>query len=204
MKFLKTMLVLVMSFIVMSAKSQTVSANAYFSTSSVHQMGVDVFGTVKGFVFGLGGSHSVAGNVYTDVNFGSNHTGSYLPIGGTEGNHLWDNTPLAQRDLLKRYTLERGSLTGLLGYSFKGKTTVIADLGVSFRQDVWEGNTGGKATPVTSNTNSSSGYFYDSRTMSPGFLYGGSVVQKLGGNLGVVVGYNNIQEFKLGLNYTFQ
>ena len=56
MKFLKSILVLFMSFIVMSASSQTVSANAYLGTNSTHLLGGDLFVTLKnGMVFGVGG-----------------------------------------------------------------------------------------------------------------------------------------------------
>lgn len=184
MKFLKSILVLFMSFIVMSASSQTVSANAYLGTNSTHLLGGDLFVTLKnGMVFGVGGSHATRA-IYTNKNYQINGWNGWEVIG----------TPRAKEDpFFKHYTAERGTLTGLFGYSF-GNTTLMGETGVSFRQEIVEGNS-------VLNEAEDVDLRYQSRLANPGFLYGMTVTQNFGGRFGVMLGYNNIQSLKFGLSY---
>ena len=178
-----------MSFIVMSASSQNVSANAYLGTNSTHLLGGDVFLTLtNGMVFGVGGSHATR-TIYTNNNYDPNliQFRDLLP-----DDPRLSNLTSVGKDF-KHYTAERGTLTGLFGYSF-GKTTIVGESGISFRQDIWEGN-------YILNEESAKDYTYNSFTMKPGFLYGASVFQSFGGRFGVMLGYNNIQSFKFGLSY---
>ncbi len=170
MKFLKSILVLFMSFIVMSASSQTVSANAYLGTNSTHLLGGDLLVTLKsGVVFGVGGSHATRTiATKSDVDF-----------------------TVVVPYVVKSYTAERGTVSGLVGYSFKS-TSVMFESGVSLRQFVVEGRTG---------SNESAPKVYNSKTVDPGFLYGMTVTQNFGGRFGVMLGYNNIQSLKFGLSY---
>lgn len=181
MKFLKSILVLFMSFIVMSASSQTVSANAYLGTNSTHLLGGDLLVTLKsGVVFGVGGSHATRA-IYTNKDYQINLT------------DLWSVVGTGSPKLYKHYTAERGTLTGLFGYSF-GNTTLMGETGVSFRQEIVEGST-------SLNENVPGDLTYQSRLADPGFLYGMTVTQNFGGRFGVMLGYNNIQSLKFGLSY---
>lgn len=187
MKFLKTMLVLFMSFIMISANSQNVSVNAYVSSNSTNLLGGDVFVTLKpGVVVGVGGSHATStffnsekkdGNDFTNVNYNL----AQMP---------------ATLKLFNSFVENRGTVSGLVGYSFKSNTTVIGDLGVAFNQTI---NLFTSAQFNPSNVYPKSTLGYQSKGSSQ-FTYGGSVIQNFG-RLGAMVGYNNVQKFKIGVSF---
>jgi hypothetical protein len=196
MKSLKIFMVTFAIIASLTASSQTLKFNAYGSTNDTYTIGGDLIGIhPNGIVFGIGGSHASKtfftsemrnGNDYSDH---SNNIAKNYP-------ELTD--PANAKYIRERFVENRGTLTGVLGYSFnKGKTIIVTDLGIAFQQEITLATTGQKSLPVTpASTN-----YWQSRTVGPAFVYGGTIMQTIKGRFGVLVGYNNIQELKLGISY---
>lgn len=181
---LLTSLLLVLCITTLSA--QTVNTNLYYSTNDTRTVGMDL--TVihpNNMVFGIGGSHASRTFFTSETKDGNDYSDHSLNIASQPGVTYFG------------YFIEnRGTLTGIIGYSFnKKRTTLLSDLGISFRQKIHTGNI---ATPPVKAPN---GFYWKSETLNPKFLYGGTITQTLSGRLGLLAGYNNIQQFKLGITY---
>lgn len=177
-----------------TSSAQSLKLNAYGSTNDTYTVGGDLVGThLNGIVLGIGGSHASTtfftsemknGNDYRDHN--DTHASNYPDL----------NDPANATHMRQTFVENRGTLTGMVGYSFnKGKTTIVSDLGIAFQQEIMLGNTGDY--PI----NAPSGYYYQTNTVGPAFLYGGTIMQTIKGRVGIMAGYNNIQEFKVGITY---
>lgn len=180
---LKTILVLFMSFMFMSAQSQNLHANLYYSTNPSNLVGGDVYGVLKsGVVVGVGGS-------VVSYSFFSKET--------WEGNSYADhNLNIASMDgvnYFKDIVEDRGTVSGLFGYKFKN-TAIIGDAGIAFLETIHLGNT---ATPPQF---APGGYYYKSSS-STKFTYGVTIAHTVYNRIGIMLGYNNVQKVKVGLTY---
>lgn len=189
MKSLKFFFVLFATILTLSASSQNISTNVYYSTGNTHIVGADLLVTYpSNLVVGIGGSHATKtfftsekkdGNDFTDANK------NIAPL--TYGIKLFNT-----------FVEDRGSVSGLLGYSFNDqKTTIVADLGIAFKQRI---NLFTSAPFNSANLYPHNTLEYNSHGSSA-FTYGGTIIQNLKGRFGLMAGYNNIQKFKFGINY---
>lgn len=187
-KIFTLMFALVLS---VSASSQNVSGNVYYSTNDTRIIGGDLLVTLpSNFVLGVGGSHA---------------SKTFFTSERRNGIDFRDrNFNLAQFPLTKypieTFVEDRGTVSGLVGYSFnKQKTTLVADMGIVFKQTInlFTGNLSNYQSGVYTDL-SSLGY---QTKGSSGFTYGGTLIQNIKGRVSVLAGYNNIQKFKFGINY---
>lgn len=195
MKSLKFFFALFAIVLTLSANSQSVSGNLYYSTGDTRIIGADLLVThTSNFVFGVGGSHASKtfftsekrnGNDYTD---NCNNRSSNFP-------KLSD--PANASRIRETFIENRGTVTALLGYSFTKSTTFLSEFGVGLQQQIKLATTGLLTDPITSHSSN----YWESKTVGPKFLYGGVLTQNISGRVGVMVGYNNIQKFKFGINY---
>ena len=194
MKSLKFFFALFAIVLTLSANSQSVSGNLYYSTGNTRIIGADLLVTYpSNFVIGVGGSHASKtfftsekrnGNDYTDNcnNLASNFPKLNLP----------ENAPRIRETFIEN----RGTVTTLLGYSFKKSTTILSEFGIGLQQEIKLATTGNPSILTAHGSN-----YWESKTVGPKFLYGGVLTQNINGRFGLLVGYNNIQKFKFGINY---
>ena len=176
----KFILIALFAISLTAINAQTISFNAYYSTNSTHLIGGDLLlSKPNGLTFGIGGSHATK-TIYTNKDYDINLR------------YLWNL--IGQPNVYKHYVAERGTLTGLFGYTFNKKTILLAETGISFRQEIVEGTT-------SLNEDIPGDLTYQSRTVKPGFVYGASINQYIKGRWGLMLGYNNITNLKFGIVY---
>lgn len=191
MKQVKLMLVMfVMTLLTIQTSAQSVNTSLYYTTNDTHIAGIDLYASLNGLVLGIGGSHATKSFFVTETKDGNDYR--------DHNNNVAKNfpeltNPANSTHFRGNFVENRGTLTGIVGYVFN-KTTITSDLGVSFRQRILLGNTG--TYPI----NAPTGFYYQSQTLSPAFLYGGTVIQNIKGRFGILAGYNNIEKFKFGVN----
>lgn len=192
MKSIKILFVFIATLFVLSVHSQSLNANLYGSTGKTNIFGGDLYVTTPvGFIFGVGGSHATKtffnselkdGNDFRDMN----------------KNNAPNPPGVSGMNQFSSFVENRGTVSGLIGYSFNEKrTSILCDLGIGFKQNI------SLLTSAPLNTNNqyphgTLGYLTSS---SSAFTYGGTIVQSFKGRLGIMAGYNNLQKFKLGINY---
>lgn len=193
----KFILIVLLAISSVTMQAQTVSLNAYYSTNDTHIIGGDLL-VIRplGFTYGVGGSHASStfftsekrnGNDYTD---NSNNLSSNFPKLSVPGN---------ERYIREKFIENRGTVSGLIGYNwgFKRSITVLSEFGIALQQEIKLATTGVLSNPITPrNTN-----YWESKTVGPKFLYGGSISQYIAGRWGLMAGYNNITKFKFGFVY---
>jgi len=191
----KFILIALFAISLTAINAQTISFNAYYSTNDTHIMGGDLLlSKPGGLTFGVGGSHASKtfftsekrnGNDYTD---NSNNLSSNFPKLSNPANYQY---------IRETFIENRGTISGLLGYTFNSSTIVLSEFGISLQQEIKLATTGIKSNPITPhNTN-----HWESNTVGPKFLYGASISQYIKGRWGIMAGYNNITKFKFGIVY---
>jgi len=180
LSFMALLFAMVLSF---SAQSQNLNLGLYGSTGKISTYGGDLkVDLPSGVVFGVGGSHAIQSFFNKD---------QYNGMDFNDKNYNIAEMPydLHQFDQINEL---RGSVYGSLGYRYKN-TTVTADLGIAFSQNIYFYTSGNGLPPYPHGT---LGYKTKGATE---FLYGGTVSQQLYKRFGLLAGYNNAQNFKVGV-----
>ena len=194
MKSIKAFFVLSILFVSMTATSQNLILGAAYSTNDTRIMEGNLYGVTKsGLVLGVGGSHATK-TFFTSAKWNG---ADFSDRNDSKANNFPDLTDPANQKHLRHIMVEdRGTVTGSVGYNFKNSPTIILmDAGIVFQQKIFLGNSANY--PV----NAENGWYYETRTVGPKFLIGGTVVQNIKGRVGVMVGYNNVQKFRFGITY---
>lgn len=181
-------------FVSMTASSQHLIFGTAYSTNDTRILEGDLYGLTKsGLVLGIGGSHATK-TFFTKTQWQGNNFNDHNDNLANNFPELTD--PANAKHFRHSFVENRGTLTGSIGYNFKNSaTTIITDMGIAFQQEILLGNTGDY--PV----NAPSGWYYQTRTVGPKFLIGGTVLQNIKGRFGLMAGYNNIQKVRFGITY---
>lgn len=185
---MKNFLLIAILFISLSASSQKISGDVYYSTNNTHIIGGTMYLTQQNTVFGIGGSHA---------------SKTFFVSEKHDGNEFMDkcyNLAPMPVNLIKfdSFTEDRGTVTASIGYKYSG-FMITGEFGLGFTQTI--------DLYTSSNLNSKPYAWQSNGWKSQGgtrFCYGGTISQTLLNRWGIMLGYTNIQHLKMGINYNFK
>ena len=166
--------------------AQSVSVNVYQSINK--QTGASLYKTTHtGIIYGIAGSYlfpSYTGhsNQYEEL------ANAIIPAEGSK----WGQYAKYQYGSFKE---NRGTVQGLLGYKLHS-TSFTINFGLAFTSQYWLG----KGAAILSDQNPAL-YFYTYENTTPVGLIGFTINQNIKERLGVVAGWNNIEQSFIGLSY---
>lgn len=192
---MKKFIIIVLLAISSTAMSQTVSFNAYYSTNDTHIIGGDLLiSKPGGLTFGIGGSHASSTFFTSEKRKGNDYTDN---CNNKSSNYPKLQLPENYNYIRETFVENRGTVSGLVGWTFNKSTIILTEFGIGLQQQIQLATTSVKSDPITSHNSN----YWQSTTVGPKFLYGGSISQYIKGRWGVMAGYNNITNFKFGIVY---
>lgn len=182
---MKQLLLIMTVCLSLAVQSQKVNMDAYYSSNNTHIIGGDVYLTTNGgLVFGAGGSHASKTFFTSEKHGGIEFMDKCYNLAPMPSNLV----------LFDSFVEDRGTVTVSGGYAHGG-FMVTGEWGLGFTQTIdlyTSANLSGpKPYPWQSNGWKSHG--------GVRFAVGGTLSQLISKRVGVMVGYNNIQLFKMGI-----